>query len=128
MWRCRPTVPWPSGTKRSARSCCDFKTWLWAVLMRCWVTLILAEDVAQEVFITAWGSLPQLQQPDAFPGWFRRIILTQCNRLTRGKRLEFVPLNTGDSLASTASDPHVTAEKLELVGSGARRDQAIAGT
>jgi RNA polymerase sigma factor (sigma-70 family) len=75
----------------------------------------LAEDAAQEAFITAWGRLHQLQQPDAFPGWFRRIVLTQCNRLTRGKRLEFVPLNIGESLASTASDPHVIAEKLELV-------------
>ena len=75
----------------------------------------LAEDVAQEAFITAWQRLHQLQQPDAFPGWFRRIVLTQCNRLTRGKRLRFVPLYDGQNLASAVSDPHVMAEKLELV-------------
>lgn len=75
----------------------------------------LAEDAAQEAFITAWQRLHQLQQPDAFPGWLRRIVLTQCNRLTRGKRLKFVPLNIGEDLASTASDPHVTAEQHELV-------------
>jgi RNA polymerase sigma factor (sigma-70 family) len=75
----------------------------------------LAEDAAQEAFITAWQRLYQLKQPDAFPGWFRRIVLTQCNRMMRGKRLIFVPLDTGEKVASTASDPHVAAEKLELV-------------
>jgi len=65
----------------------------------------LAEDAAQEAFITAWQRLHQLQQPDAFPGWFRRIVLTQCNRLTRGKRLKFVPLDSGDSLPSHAGAP-----------------------
>src|SRR5262249_23484830 len=75
----------------------------------------LAEDAAQEAFITAWQRLHQLQQPDAFPGWFRRIVLTQCNRLTRGKRLKFVPLDSGETLPSNAGDPQVTAEKLELV-------------
>src|SRR5260370_1483004 len=75
----------------------------------------LAEDAAQEAFITAWQRLYQLKQPDAFPGWFRRIVLTQCNRMMRGKRLIFVPLDTGERVASTASDPHVAAEKFELV-------------
>ena len=74
----------------------------------------LAEDAAQEAFIAAWRRLHQLRQPDAFPGWFRRIVLTQCYRLTRGKRLKFVPLDAAQDLASTASDPHTIAEKLEL--------------
>jgi len=50
----------------------------------------LAEDVAQEAFITAWHKLPQLREPEAFPGWFKRIVATQCNRLLRTKRLQFV--------------------------------------
>ena len=45
----------------------------------------LAEDAAQEAFITAWQKLPQLREPVAFPGWLRRLVLTQCNRLTRVK-------------------------------------------
>ena len=43
----------------------------------------LAEDATQEAFITAWRNLDQLRKPEAFPGWFKRIVLTQCNRLTR---------------------------------------------
>jgi RNA polymerase sigma factor (sigma-70 family) len=50
----------------------------------------LAEDVAQEAFIVAWHKLPQLREPEAFPGWFKRIVATQCNRLLRTKRLQFV--------------------------------------
>ncbi len=43
----------------------------------------LAEDAAQEAFLTAYRRLGQLRQPGAFPGWFRRIVLSQCSRLTR---------------------------------------------
>jgi DNA-directed RNA polymerase specialized sigma24 family protein len=45
----------------------------------------LAEDVAQDAFVVAWQKLDQLREPDAFPGWFKRIVLSQCNRLTRGR-------------------------------------------
>ncbi len=47
----------------------------------------MAEDVAQEAFIEAYLNLPKLREAAAFPGWFRRIIFKQGDRLTRGKRL-----------------------------------------
>src|SRR5262249_29622228 len=75
----------------------------------------LAQDAAQEAFITAWQRLQQLQHADAFGGWLRRIILTQCNRLTRGKRLTYVPLDAGLDIASTTASPHAEAEKGELI-------------
>ena len=56
----------------------------------------LAEDAAQDAFLSAWRNLDQLLTPAAFPGWFKRIVLTQCNRLTRGKRLDFVSLEMID--------------------------------
>src|SRR5687767_5300158 len=37
----------------------------------------MAEDASQRAFITAWQKLHQLREPDAFPGWFRRIVLTE---------------------------------------------------
>src|ERR1043165_3327702 len=43
----------------------------------------LAQDTAQEAFVIAWQKLEQLREPAAFPGWFKRIVLSQCNRLTR---------------------------------------------
>ena len=53
----------------------------------------LAEDAAQEAFITAWRKLPQLREPEAFPGWLKRIVVSRCHRLTRGKRIASVPLD-----------------------------------
>src|SRR4029453_7675956 len=73
----------------------------------------LAEDAAQEAFITGWRKLAQLHEPAASPGWFRRIVLTECHRLTRGKRLIFVPLEDGHHVAA-ADDPYARAERHEL--------------
>jgi RNA polymerase sigma factor (sigma-70 family) len=76
----------------------------------------LAEDAAQEAFITAWQSLDQLRAPGAFPGWLRRIVLTRCNRLTRGKRLRIVPLEVGANAPSADPDPQTITERRELQG------------
>ena len=74
----------------------------------------LAEDAAQEAFITAWQKLHQLRQPEAFPGWFRRIVLTECNRLTRGKRLRTRSLHDSDNVPSVIDNPQMAIEKDEL--------------
>jgi RNA polymerase sigma factor (sigma-70 family) len=74
----------------------------------------LAEDAAQESFISAWQKLPQLREPDAFPGWFRRIVLTECNRLTRGKHLRFASLDEGVELSSVLDHPQTALEQNEL--------------
>ncbi|HZU67798.1 MAG TPA: sigma-70 family RNA polymerase sigma factor [Ktedonobacteraceae bacterium] len=52
----------------------------------------LAEDVAQEAFIEAYLNLPKLREPAAFPGWFRRIVFKQGDRVVRGKHITTVPL------------------------------------
>src|SRR5215207_5704070 len=75
----------------------------------------MAEDVAQEAFIVAWQKLDQLKEPKAFPGWFKKIVFTRCNRLTRARRLKVVPLETGLGAPSNSPDPQAIAEKIELV-------------
>ena len=75
----------------------------------------LAEDVAQEAFVLAWQKLDQLREPNAFPGWFKRIVLSQCNRLTRGKRLQIVPLDVGANSPASDPGPHIVAEEHELL-------------
>ena len=74
----------------------------------------LAEDAAQEAFISAWQKLGQLRQPEAFPGWFRRIVLTECNRLTRGKRPRTMSLDEGANLHTSLADPQTAIERDEL--------------
>ena len=72
-----------------------------------------AEDAAQEAFIRAYRHLPQIESPAAFPAWFRRVVQSCCNRLTRGKRLATVPLSEADWLAAPAPDPAAAAQKRE---------------
>lgn len=48
-----------------------------------------AEDVVQEAFLTAYLHLHQLTEPLGFPGWLRRIVMTQCDRQTRRKHMEW---------------------------------------
>jgi RNA polymerase sigma factor (sigma-70 family) len=73
----------------------------------------LAQDAAQEAFLTAWRNLDQLRAPEAFPGWFKRIVLTQCNRQTRGKRLGTVSLDAVADLAAADPDPADVIEERE---------------
>ena len=90
------------------------RIWLTLARMPCWETSCLAEDAAQEAFISAWQKLSQLRQPEAFPGWFRRIVLTECNRLTRGKRLRTISLDEGVNLHAPHTDPQTAIERDEL--------------
>jgi RNA polymerase sigma factor (sigma-70 family) len=75
----------------------------------------LAQDTAQEAFVVAWQKLAQLREPAAFPGWFKRIVLTQCNRLTRCKRLQMLPLDAGVDKSTDDPGPHSSAERRDLV-------------
>ena len=75
----------------------------------------LAEDVAQDSFVMAWQKLDQLREAEAFPGWFKRIVLSQCNRLTRGKRLQIVPLEMGVENPTLERDPHKVAEQSQML-------------
>lgn len=75
----------------------------------------LAQDTAQEAFVVAWQKLAQLREPAAFPGWFKRIVLTQCNRLMRCRRLQVVPLEDSVGASTTDPGPHFSAERDDLL-------------
>jgi RNA polymerase sigma factor (sigma-70 family) len=72
-----------------------------------------AEDAAQEAFIVAWRCLDQLRDARAFPGWLKRIVLTQCSRMTRGRRLASVPLDSAFDLAIDSPGPEALAVQHE---------------
>jgi RNA polymerase sigma factor (sigma-70 family) len=73
----------------------------------------LSEDAAQEAFLAAWRNLDQLRQPAAFPGWLKRIVVSQCSRLTRGKRVQTIPLVDVGEIVAPDFDPSVTVERRE---------------
>lgn len=74
----------------------------------------LAQDAAQEAFFEAYRNLHQLREPAAFPGWFRRIVFKQCDRLTRGGSLLLVPLEAAEARASNEPAQADAVEKHEM--------------
>ncbi len=74
----------------------------------------LAQDAAQEAFIEAYLCLPGLREPLAFPGWLRRIIFKHCDRLTRGKRVMLLPMETLSAMPSSLPDPSLTVEMDQM--------------
>ncbi len=70
----------------------------------------LAEEAAQEAFVTAGERLDQLRDAAAFPGWLRAIVHTKCSRLTRGGHLVLVPLEAASSVPAGAPDAQTALE------------------
>lgn len=74
----------------------------------------LAEDVVQEAFLTAYLRIGQLRQPEAFPGWIKKIVLTHCDRLIRGKKPHFEPIEARYDIAVDKPGPEAVIEKVEM--------------
>jgi RNA polymerase sigma factor (sigma-70 family) len=72
-----------------------------------------AEDIAQEAFMEAWNRIEGLRDPEAFPGWFRQVVMTQCHRYIRRKRRVLVSLDEATDVADTGRTAHEAAETRE---------------
>ena len=73
----------------------------------------LAEDAAQQAFITAWRNLANIREPARFGGWLRGIVRFECLHLLRRRCLTELPLDTTSGLASTAPGPAEAAEERD---------------
>ncbi len=65
-----------------------------------------ARDASQGAFLVAWRTLHRLRDPDAFGGWLKRLVRTQCARARRaGKEPpEALPASVVDPAESVARD------------------------
>ncbi|MBN1580197.1 MAG: sigma-70 family RNA polymerase sigma factor [Anaerolineae bacterium] len=77
----------------------------------------LAQDAAQEAFIETYRCLPNLREPLAFPGWFKRIVFKHCDRLTRGKRVALASLDAVGELVADVPGPVEMVERGETTAS-----------
>ncbi|MCU0513219.1 MAG: sigma-70 family RNA polymerase sigma factor [Anaerolineae bacterium] len=78
-----------------------FQQMAFAQALRLLQDVHMAEDATQEAFLTAYLHLDRLHEPAAFPGWLRRIILTQADRQTRRRT---PPLELLDEEVTADSD------------------------
>lgn len=67
----------------------------------------LAEDAVQEAFLGAFIKLPLLRDLDAFPGWFKTILLRHCDRIRLCHRRALPSAWDGDipSMPGESPDP-----------------------
>jgi RNA polymerase sigma factor (sigma-70 family) len=72
----------------------------------------LGDDLAQQVFITAWRSLGRLRSATAFDGWLKRIMVNVwLQEVRRGKLATVSAIELAD-LAAAQNDS--TAERMDL--------------
>lgn len=74
----------------------------------------LAEDAAQDAFITAFGKLEQLHQPEAFPGWFRRIVFSACGRIRR-REIPAAGIDAAADVAAATANPADIVQDNEMM-------------
>ncbi|GGH30842.1 sigma-70 family RNA polymerase sigma factor [Paenibacillus segetis] len=70
----------------------------------------LAEDAVQEAFTEAFLHLDKLRTADAFPGWFKVIVVRQCYRILRRQQHDKVPY---DEAVHSVESPTNVAELIE---------------
>jgi len=74
----------------------------------------MAQDAAQEAFITAYRMVAQLREPQAFPGWLRQIVRTHCTRSRRAYQRGSTSIEAVAALPSAGPDPLGVVERQEV--------------
>ncbi|MBK8902368.1 MAG: sigma-70 family RNA polymerase sigma factor [Anaerolineaceae bacterium] len=74
----------------------------------------LAQDATQEAFVVAYQMLHQLQEPKAFAGWFKQIVLSQTYRLLRDTRPLAQAVDLSQDMAAHEPGPVAAVENEEL--------------
>lgn len=74
----------------------------------------LAEDAAQEAFLTAYKSIMQLKDVSAFPAWLKQIALSKADRVLRRQGRAHESLDEREHLASAEPTPEAHFESAEL--------------
>ena len=73
----------------------------------------LAQDASQDAFLTAYTELGKLEAPEAFPGWFKRIVIRKALRLNQIRRLPFEPIEVALSVSTDGPDQMEQIETQE---------------
>jgi RNA polymerase sigma-70 factor, ECF subfamily len=82
----------------------------------------LGDDLAQQVFLTAWRSVHQLRSAAAFDGWLKRIMVTTWLEEVRRQKISYV---SEDAAHEPAGYADTTAERIDLDAALARLPQEV---
>ncbi|MEX3007498.1 RNA polymerase sigma factor [Hoeflea sp. TYP-13] len=52
------------------------QSWIRNLMRRCCGDPVLADDLAQQVFLQAWRNIARLQKPSSFGAWLKRLAIT----------------------------------------------------
>lgn len=92
---------------------CHFRGMAYAVAYDRLKDAHMAEDAVQEAFIEAYLNLGKLEEPAAFPGWFKTIVVRQCQRQLRRGRHSLLPLEDAPHLSERSPGADEVAERRE---------------
>jgi len=83
------------------------------------------EDIAQEVFLTAWRKLKTYRAEAPFEHWLTRVTLNLCYEKLRKRRPAEQPLDGESHLGTTGSDPTAGIEAERLLGALEAADRFV---
>lgn len=61
------------------------QAWIRNLMRRCCGDVVLADDLAQQVFLQAWRDITKLRQPQKFAGWLKRLAINVWYQYLRKK-------------------------------------------
>ncbi len=82
------------------------QNWVRNLMRRCCGDAALADDLAQQTFMQAWQTVHNLQKPNRFAAWLKRIAINTW--LQRARKRD--PLKTGDEVDGTLAAPPETPD------------------
>jgi len=91
-----------------------YQTPIYRLLLRMLANRADAEDLTQDVFLTAWRRLPDLRSEAAFPAWLYRTATNRCLNLLRSRR-PTVTVDADLAAASSATGPEQTVQARATV-------------
>lgn len=81
---------------------------MYSTLMRMTNDIEIAKDLLQEAFVKAFSKIEHLEDPNAFPGWLKRIVVNTGLEYVRKKKVDFDDI-------TEVKDPEMELENEEFI-------------
>jgi RNA polymerase sigma-70 factor (ECF subfamily) len=86
------------------------QAWVRTVMLRCCNDATLADDLAQQAFMQAWRTIPQLRQVSRFGPWLKRLAINEWLQFVRKRD----PLQHADEVEMPAAESGKPSVGMDL--------------